>query len=229
MHLWHICTDTHPCINLEHCLLKFSCATLSRTPHSPKLLLLHYGLSGGKVVLAVVVALLLMAMLIMMMMTYLSYYSFSARGWATQRHIPSDDEFISVEDEMSCQSHGYVWDVICVLWSAVLDQTCDRQGQLAVNLPALLAQDFPPLVPRLCLCSVPPVARPHPPPPISQCLEAANRWLNIWVLSESRGKLGWLCITSHVATLYAQSLLRCKIQPHLQRNSNRIHHNPWLI
>lgn len=227
MHLWHICTDTHPCNNLEHCLLKFSCATLSRTPHSPKLLLLHYGLSRGKVVLAAVVVLLQMAMLIMMMMTYLSYYSFSARGWATQRHIPSDDEFISVEDEMSCQGHGYVWDVICVLWSTVLDQTCDRPGQLAVNLPALLAQDLPPLVPRLCLYSLPPVARPillH---------QSHNAWKlptgGIGVLSESRGKLGWLCITSLVATLYAQSLLRCKIQPHLQRNSSRIHHNPWLI
>lgn len=51
-------------------------ATLSRTLHSPKLLLLNYWLNRGKVVLAVVV----MMMLIMMMMTYLSHYSFSAQG-----------------------------------------------------------------------------------------------------------------------------------------------------
>lgn len=48
----------------------------------------------------------LMALLVMMMMTYLSYCSSSARGRATQRHIPSDDEFISAADEMSCQGPG---------------------------------------------------------------------------------------------------------------------------
>jgi len=152
-------------------------------------------------------------MLIMMMMTYLSHYSFSAQGWGTQRQIPPDDEFISAEDEMSCQWQGYVWEVICVLCGTVLDQTRDRLGRLAVNLPALLAQDFPTpraqTEPLFCPSRCP----ARPPPPIAQCLEAANRWLNIWVLSESRGMLGWLCIRSHVATFYAQSLLRSKKQP----------------
>lgn len=188
-------------------------ATLSRTPHCPKLLLLNYGLNRDKVELAVVAEM----MLIMMMMTYLSYYSFSAQGWGTQRQIPPDDEFISAEDEMSCQGQGYVWEVICVLCGTVLDQTGDRLGRLAVNLPALLAQDFPTprtqTEPLFCPSRCP----ARPPPPISQCLEAANRWLNIWVLSESRGTLWWLCITRHVATFYAQSLLRSEKQPHLQR------------
>ena len=44
---------------------------------------------------------------------------------------------------MSCQGQGYVWEVICVLCGKELDQTRDRPGRLAVNLPALLAQDFP--------------------------------------------------------------------------------------
>lgn len=79
----------------------------------------------------------------MLMMTYLSHYSFPAQGWGTQRQIPPDDEFISVEDEMSCQGQGYVWEVICVLCCKVLDQTQDRLGLLAVNLPTLLAQDIP--------------------------------------------------------------------------------------
>lgn len=136
------------------------------------------------------VVVVVMIMLIMMMMTYLSHYSFSAQGCGTQRQIPPNDELISAEDEMSCQGQGYVWEVICVLCGTVLDQTRDRSGRLAVNLHALLAQDFPnpraqtePLFcPSHCLA--------RPPPPISQCLEAANRWLNIWVLSEYRGMLG---------------------------------------
>lgn len=177
-------------------------------------------LSRGKVVLAVVVLLL---MFIMMMMTYLSYYSFSAR--VTLRQIPSDDEFISAEDEMSCQGQGYVWDVICALCSTALDQTLDRLKRLAVNVPALLAQDFSTpraqTVPLFCPSRFP----APPPPPISLCLGAANRWLNIWVLSESRGMLGWLCITSHVAILHAQSLLKCKMQTHLFQTEYIIIHD----
>ena len=79
-------------------------------------------------------------MLIIMMMTYLSHYSFSAQGSGTKRQIPPDDEFISAEDEMSCQGQGYVWEVICVLCGTVLDQTPDQLAGLAVNLHALLAQ-----------------------------------------------------------------------------------------
>lgn len=213
MHLWHICF-----LVITFTLLKFSCATLSRTLHSPKLLLLNYRLSWGKVVLAVVVLLL---MFIMMMMTYLSCYSFSA--WAAQSQIASDDEFITAEDEMSCQGRGYVWDVSCALCSTVLNQTLDRLKRLAANVPALLAQDFSSpraqTVPLFCpsRCPAP------PPPPVSLCLEAANRWLNIWVLSESRGMLGWLC--SLVAIVYAQSLLKCRMQPHIFQTEYIIIHD----
>lgn len=157
-HLWHICIDTSPFNNLER-HLKFSWATQSQTVAS--------WLRRGKEVLLLLLLLLLvvapqppMTKLIMTMMTYLSYYSFCAQGRASRRRIPSDDEFISAGDEMSCQDQGYVWHVICVLWSTVSDQTRDRPGWLAVNLPALLAQDFPPLMPRLCLHSVPPVPLP---------------------------------------------------------------------
>lgn len=45
---------------------------------------------------------------------------------------------------MSSQGHGYVWEVICDLCGAALDQTLDQLARLVVNLPTL--QDVPTLL-----------------------------------------------------------------------------------
>lgn len=88
----------HPHNNLEHQSLTIT--SLSRTLYSPKLLLLNYGPNRGAGSSDDVnnddddlsKPLLLLC-----------------SGLGHQRHIPPDDEFISAEDEMSCQEAGYVW------------------------------------------------------------------------------------------------------------------------
>lgn len=101
-----------------------------------------------------------------------------------QRQIPPDDEFISTEDEMSCQGQGYVWEVICVLCGIGVSSVSAPGGSAGCKFPCLagtgLPQTEPPFCPSGCLA----------PPLFLQVLQAANRWLNICALSESRGMLG---------------------------------------
>lgn len=127
-----------------------------------------------------------MAKLIMTMMTYLSYYSFSARGRATRRRIPSDGEFISAGDENELSGPGLctACDLCSLKHSVRSDSGSARLARrkspcfAGTGLSAPHAQTVPPLS---TSCSP-----ARPPPPISQRPRAANRWPNIWVLSESR-------------------------------------------